>query len=161
MSQSLADASSSLPPPLHPPSPLRSSVTFDMLPRGAQPSPMQQCWQVNAWGLLVVACLLPFLVLRSLQCAARRRRHRQQSPRTAGDQAGRAPSNGQSSRSAAGNERAEVDAGGEGSSQPQPAAGHFTPLLRPPGWWLLEPWLASALLWRAAGLAAALLAPAS
>lgn len=155
MSQPPVDTNPSLPPPLHPPFPPRSSVTFDLLPRGAQPSPMQQCWQVNAWGLQAVAALLPLLVLRSLECVARRE---QQGPSTAGAQAGSAPSSGQGSRSAAGIARAAADAGVEGSSQP--AAGQCFPLLRPPGWWLLEPWLTSALLWRAAGLAAVLLAPA-
>lgn len=132
-----------------------SSVTFELLPRGALPSPMQQCWHVNAWALLAVGALLPLLVLRGWERAARRRRDCEPCQEAAESKAAGDSAACCSTQIAADDQQIGSNAGGQDSNPATAEPGTF--VLRPPGWWLLEPWLASALLWRVAGLAAALL----
>ncbi len=144
-------------PPLPlPPSVPCSSVTFDLLPRGALPSPMQQCWQINAWALLAVGALLPLLVLRRWERTARRRWDAEQKCSAAGSQPVETPPSSSCAPAEGHGQEAEAEAGAGEDPQLQESAP-----LRPPGWWLLEAWLAGALLWQAAGLGAALLAPAA
>lgn len=122
-----------------------------MSPRGAAPPPLRQCWEVHTWALLAVGALLPLLVLRRWEGRARQNWEARQRLRAAAAKAAEEPS----TSSGGGSKQQELQ-----PDAPEPAdAETGTALLRPPGFWVVEPWLASCLLWHLSSLGAAALAP--
>lgn len=109
---------------------------------------------MHAWALLAVGALLPLLVLRRWESRARQHWEARQRERAAAAKAAEEPT---TSSGGSKPQKLHADAPKAADATAEPG----TVALRPPGFWVVEPWLASCLLWHLTSLGAAVLAPAA